>query len=82
MESRAPVSRVVRARARRWGEVFGVGRRAFRARSWRFAVERREAIFCGEGGGVDWRCERVVVRSVVDIVGVAAGACAPVVSWI
>lgn len=53
-----------------------MGRRAFRWRSCRLAVERSEAIFCGEGGGVDWSCVRVVLSSVVDIVGVAAQACA------
>lgn len=53
----------------------GVGRRALRDRSWRLAVERREAIFLGEGEGVDWSCERVVVSSVVDIVGILGGVC-------
>lgn len=75
MESRAPVSSVVRARPRSWGGVLGVGRRALRWRSWRLAVERREAIFCGEGEGVDWSCVRVVVRSVVDILGIVVGVC-------
>lgn len=75
MESRAPASRVVRPRASSWGEVLGVGRRAFRVRSWRLAVERREAIFCGEGGGDDCSWVRVVFSSVVDMLAGAAGAC-------
>lgn len=53
MESRAPVSSVVRASPSSWGEVLGVGSRALRLRSCRFAVERREEVFCGEGGGED-----------------------------
>ena len=69
MEARAPVSRVVRARARRGAGAVGVGRRAFRDRSWRFARERREARVCGEGGGVEWSLVRVAWRSVVDMVG-------------
>ena len=72
MESRAPVSSVVRASPRSCGEVLGVGRRAFRLRSCRLAVERREAIFCDEGSGVDCSWVSVVCSSVVDIVGVAA----------
>lgn len=80
MESRAPVSRVVRASPRSWGEVLGVGRRASSLRSCRFAVERREAIFWGEGGGVDWSCVRVVFNSLVDIVGCTARACTAVTS--
>ncbi len=59
MERRAPVSRVWRARDSIWGEVKGVGNRAFSWRSCFLAVVRREAIFCGEGGGVDWRWDRV-----------------------
>ena len=68
MERSAPVSRVERARWRRWGDVVGVGRRALRVRSWRFAFVRREAILGAEGGGWDWSWVSVVVRSVVDIV--------------
>lgn len=60
--------------------MLGVGRRAPSLRSCRFAVERREAIFWGEGGGVDWSCVRVVFNSVVDIVGWTARACAVVTS--
>lgn len=74
MESRAPVSSVARASPSSWGEVLGVGSRAFRVSSCRLAVERREAIFCGEGGGEDCSWVRVVFSSVVDIVGVAARA--------
>lgn len=47
----------------------GVGRRALRVRRCRFARERREAVFWGVGGGVEWRWARVVVRSVTDMVG-------------
>lgn len=57
-----------------------MGRRASSLRSCRFAAERREAIFWGEGGGVDWSCVRVVFNSVVDIVGWTARACAAVTS--
>ena len=74
IERRAPVSSVVRARLSSWGEVVEVGRRALSLRSWRLAVERREAIFCGVGGGADCRYVRMVVSSVVDIMGVAARA--------
>ena len=80
MESSAPVSRVVRASPSNWGEVLGVGRRASSLRSCRLAVERREAIFWGGGGGVDLSCVRVVFNSVVDILGVIARACAAVTS--
>lgn len=74
MESRAPVSRVARPSPSSCGEVLGVGRRALRLSSWRLAVERREAIFCGEGGGDDCSCVRVVFNSVVDMFGDAARA--------
>ena len=74
MESRAPVSSVVRASPSSWGGVPGVGRRASRFRSCRLAVERREAIFGGEGDGVDCSCVSVVLRSVVDMSGGAAEA--------
>ena len=74
MESKAPVSSVVRASPSSWGEVLGVGRRALRVRSCRLAVERREAIFWGEGDGVDCSCARVVFNSVVDMLGSAAHA--------
>ncbi len=74
MESKAPVSSVVRASPSSWGEVLGVGRRALRVRSCRLAVERREAIFWGEGDGVDCSCVRVVFNSVVDMLGGAAHA--------
>lgn len=53
MDRRAPVSSVVRARLNKFGEVVDVGNRAFNLRSCFFADVRREAIFCGEGGGVD-----------------------------
>lgn len=72
MERRAPVSSVVRASPNSCGEVLGVGRRALRFRSCRLAVERREAIFSGDGDGVDCRCVRVVFSSVVDMLGNAA----------
>lgn len=75
MESRAPVSSVVRASPRSWGDVLGVGRRALSFKSCRLAVERREAIFCGEGEGVDCSCVRVVFSSVIDMLGNAAPAC-------
>lgn len=71
MERRAPVSRVWRARLKICGDVEGVGSRAFSRRSCFFAVVRREAIFCGDGGGVDWRWESVVWRSWVDMAEVS-----------
>ncbi len=74
MESKAPVSSVVRASPSSWGEVPGVGRRALRVRSCRLAVERREAVFWGEGDGVNCSCVRVVFSSVVDMLGGAARA--------
>ena len=39
------------------------------------ARERREAIFCGEGGGEDCSWVRVVVNSVMDMLGGAEGGC-------
>lgn len=75
MESKAPVSSVVRASQRSCGEVAGVGRRALRARSCRLADERREAIFCADGGGVDLSWVRVVFSSVLDMLGNAGAAC-------
>ena len=59
MERRAPASRVCRARERIWGEVVEVGRRALSWRSCFLAVVRREAIFCGDGGGELCRCVSV-----------------------
>lgn len=75
MESRAPVSSVVRASPRSWGDVLGVGRRALSFKSCRLAVERREAIFCAEGEGVDCSCVMMVFSSVIDMLGNAAPAC-------
>lgn len=46
----------------------GEGRRAERLRRCFLAVVRREDIFCGEGGGVDWSCERVFSRAEVAMV--------------
>lgn len=66
MESRAPVSSTCRARVRRCGEVEGVGSRALRVRSVRLALERREAILSGGGGGVEFNCERREVRVEID----------------
>lgn len=43
--------------------VSGVGRRDFRARSWRLAAERRDWIFEAEGGGFDWSSDRILVRA-------------------
>ena len=51
MERRAPVSRVSRARCRICGDVEGVGRRALRCKSCRFADERRVEISEGDGEG-------------------------------
>lgn len=73
MERRAPVSRVWRARLSICGEAVGVGSRAFSWRSCFLAVVRRETIFWCEGGGVEWRCERVVWRLWVDMVDMSAG---------
>ena len=56
----------------------GEGRRALRFRSCRLAVERREAIFCGEGDGVDCSWVRVVFSSVVDMLGNVVEACSRV----
>ena len=69
MERSAPVSRTWRARYRSCGDVVGVGKRAFNCNSCFLAVVRREAIFCGGGGGELWRWERVVCRSEMDILG-------------
>lgn len=66
MESRAPVSSTCRARVRRCGEVEGVGSRALRVRSVRFALDRREAIFSGGGGGLEFNFKRREVRVEVD----------------
>lgn len=68
MESKAPVSRVWRARWRRGGGVVGEGRRAERWRRCFLAVVRREDILGGEGGGVDWSWERVFSRAEVAMV--------------
>ena len=46
----------------------GEGRRAERWRRCFLAVVRREDIFWGEGGGVDWSCETVFSRAEVAIV--------------
>ena len=70
MERRAPVSRVWRARWRRGAGVVGEGRRAERWRRCFLAVVRREDIFGGEGGGVDWSCESVFSRAEVAMVDV------------
>ena len=82
MERRAPVSSVVRARCRSCGEVLGVGRRALRLRSCRLAVERREAILSGEGGGEDCSCVNVVFSPVVDMLGDAPQARASGENWL
>lgn len=66
MESRAPVSSTCRARVRRCGEVEGVGSRALRARRVRLAFERREAIFSGGGGGLEFNCESREERVEID----------------
>lgn len=44
----------------------GVGSRALRVRSVRLALERREAILSGEGGGWEFNCERREVRVEID----------------
>lgn len=44
----------------------GVGSRALRVRSVRLALERREAIFSGGGGGLEFNCERREVRVEID----------------
>ena len=81
MERRAPVSRVWRARWRIGGVVEGLGRRAFSWRSCFFAVVRRVAIFCGDGGGVDWSWERVPCRAEVDMVGDSAVVALDIGGW-
>lgn len=53
IERRAPASNVCRASDNICGGVLDVGSKAFSRRSCFFAVVRREAIFCGDGGDVD-----------------------------
>lgn len=45
----------------------GVGKRAFSWSSCFLAAVRREAILCGDGGGVLWRWVSVLCKSDVDI---------------
>ena len=57
----------------------GVGRRALRVRRCRLALERREVIFEGEGGGFELSSERMEVR---DDTGLdMAGRKCDVVCW-
>ena len=69
MESKAPVSRVVRARVRMVGDVEGVGRRQLSFRRRDFVRERRVVISCESEREVDCSWSRTFCRSEVgDIV--------------
>ncbi len=71
MDSSAPVSSTERASFKCLGGVVGVGRRALRVRRCRLAMERREVVFDGGGGGLEFSSERIDVSSGVgsDIAG-------------